>query len=595
MPARTQPPTAAIGPGAALAAWVGVLVALNVTGHPLVAAAAFASLAWLALRAGMWRLVLMSVVVGVTLLAAVPGVAVADGSWHLAYADGAWALPTDLAGWVRLGAGACRVPAQVLATVLLALVPARLVLDGAARVSPRAALLGGLAARLRPLLVRDLRLVRDELESRGVRMGRGVPVAERLRGAAALWEAAVSGLLDRAFGTAAALDTRGYGQARPTVGGMLDPSLDDGVRRSAARDGGIVLVALAIIATVVAGRATGALLAPPFQSLASAPQATTAAAVLAAALFVALAVAVVVGGDDASRAPATDARATQPHGSRTPTLRNDATLRVAGVSMRHAHAAHPSLVDADLEVAPGELVVLAGASGSGKSTLLDVVTGVAPRTTGGTRRGTIRLGEHVLGSVRPAGGASIAAVLQDPESQVLVGLVAEEVAFGPRHRGLPLAEVTARVGSALDRLDVRHLALRDCATLSGGELQRVLLAAAIALEPALLVLDEPTSQVDATSEARFWDAVDGVRRDLGIAVLVAEHRLEHLLTRADRVVVVHGGRIVADVPPAHLAQAAPGLLVDAYAGLVPAPVERGAGPRLAFAFDRVAVGAPRDV
>ncbi|MCW2923438.1 MAG: transporter related protein, partial [Thermoleophilia bacterium] len=129
----------------------------------------------------------------------------------------------------------------------------------------------------------------------------------------------------------------------------------------------------------------------------------------------------------------------------------------------------------------------------------------------------------------------------------------------------------------------------------GGELQRVLLAAAIALEPALLVLDEPTSQVDATSEARFWDAVDGVRRDLGIAVLVAEHRLEHLLTRADRVVVVHGGRIVADVPPAHLAQAAPGLLVDAYAGLVPAPVDRGARPRLAFAFDRVVVGAPRDV
>jgi energy-coupling factor transport system ATP-binding protein len=265
-------------------------------------------------------------------------------------------------------------------------------------------------------------------------------------------------------------------------------------------------------------------------------------------------------------------------------------LDLQDASMRYPTASSPSLAGASLTVAAGELVVVIGPSGGGKSTLLDVVTGAAPRITGGVRSGSVRVGRMVRDHVRETGAGLVAAVFQDPESQVLVGRVAEEVAFGLRHAGVERAQIERRVLAVLDQLAIRHLAARDCRTLSGGELQRVLLAAALVLDPVLLVLDEPTSQVDAASERRFWDAIDAARHERGIGVLVAEHRLSHLRRRADRVVIVEGGRIVADEPSSALPGAVEALVQDGYAGLVPAPVVAGGAPRLVVRVDRLEVG-----
>lgn len=571
---------AVLGPLAAGVAWLAVLVALNVTGDPLVSAAAFLSLTALALRTGHGRLVLLALLVGAGLLLLVPGVALVDGSWAFTFRD--WQAPVTPMEWGLAAASAVRVPAQVLAATFLALVPARLLLTGAARLSPDTALLGALAARLGPLLARDVRVVRDELASRGLRVGRGAPLMERVRAVGAMWEAVVSGLLDRAFVTAASLHARGYGVAPATASCLRHPDLAEERERDRAVDRTTVALAIALVAAVLVLRAAGQLQAP---AIGAAPAALpSAGAAVAAAFAVALGLVPLL-----ARSPAVAPSGGRPDAQST--YRGDpARLDVRDVSMTYPGAAAPSLQSARLVVEPGELVVVTGSSGGGKSTLLDVVSGVAPRASGGCRAGEVRLGELVLDNLREGARGRVAAVFQDPESQVLVGRVSEEVAFGLRHGGVPLEELEARVLDALDRLGVRHLARRDCATLSGGELQRVLLAAALALEPAVLVLDEPTSQVDATSEARFWDAVDAARRDRSIGVLVAEHRLQHVAARADRVVQVERGRIVADLAARDAAAQLPLLTVDAYAQLAPEPLRAGAPTRLAVRVDRLDVG-----
>jgi energy-coupling factor transport system ATP-binding protein len=568
----------ALSAGAAFAGWVAILVTLNVTGHPLISGATFVGLAVLALRQGMGRLVVLALVIGAGLLLVVPGVAVVDGSFTVAYA--ATLSQPHGVDWLWSLFAVLRIPAQVLAAALLALVPARLLLAGAGRLSPDTALLAGLAARLRPLLGRDVRLVRDELASRGLRIGRGAPLAERARGVVALWEAIVSGLLDRAFQTAAALETRGYGIASPTVDAFAHPELHDGVRRDRAIDQLVLVLAASLVVGTIWARSAGQLAPPAMHALGDATAAPTTAAVVLALVGMAIGLAPL-------RARSAPTSAASELDEPRATGAAPAELRVTNVSMTYPATSEPSLRDASIAVAPGELVVITGASGSGKSTLLDVVTGVAPRATGGTRRGEVRLGTHVLGTTRRVGDARVAAVFQDPEAHVLVGQVAEEVAFGLRHAGVPIAEVERRVLHALELLDVRHLARRDCATLSGGELQRVLLAAALVLEPAVLVLDEPTSQVDATSERRFWDAVDEARRTRGIGVLAAEHRLDHVLTRADRIVVFSDGRIVADTSAAAIDEVAPQLRADAYADLAPAPIAQAAPARLSVRIDRL--------
>lgn len=186
----SQAPTLEVAPACAVA--VAVLVGLNLVGHPLVVGATFSGLALLAMSSGHGRLVAIGLLVGVGLLLAVPGVAMADGSFSLTFGAGAWSPPGTPLEWAGAVAGALRIPAQVLAAVPLLLVPAERVLAAAAQLSPRTALLGGLAARLQPLLVRDLRAVRDELASRGVAAGRGSSIAERVHAARALWEAMLS-------------------------------------------------------------------------------------------------------------------------------------------------------------------------------------------------------------------------------------------------------------------------------------------------------------------------------------------------------------------------------------------------------------------
>ena len=210
-------------------------------------------------------------------------------------------------------------------------------------------------------------------------------------------------------------------------------------------------------------------------------------------------------------------------------------------------AAAPAVTDVSVELEPGEIVALLGPSGSGKSTLLRAFAGLVPHFHGGRFAGRVEVVGRDTRIARPAELAgAVATVFQDPEDQVVMALVANEVAFGLENVGTRPDAVWPRVEDALTSLDAAHLRDRRTAELSGGELQRVCLAAALALRPALLLLDEPTSQLDATGADLLLEAA---ARD-GTGVVLAEQRPERALRVADRVLFMDGGRILLDAPRA---------------------------------------------
>ncbi|HZV73734.1 MAG TPA: ATP-binding cassette domain-containing protein [Conexibacter sp.] len=245
-------------------------------------------------------------------------------------------------------------------------------------------------------------------------------------------------------------------------------------------------------------------------------------------------------------------------------------------------ASAPALDDVTLHVDEGELIVLAGRSGSGKSTLLRLASGLVPHVHGGTVSGAA----HVAGmDVRDHGPGELAAVagslFQDPETQVVMGTVRNELAFPLENRGEAAAAVARGVEEAALALGIAHLMERPTHALSGGELQRVALAAALVGRPRLVLLDEPTSQLDPVAGDELIGLLRRLNEEWGTTILLAEHRLERCLAAADRVLAMADGRIACDADPqtfltwAHTnapALETPGARLIAQAGLGPAPV-----------------------
>lgn len=199
---------------------------------------------------------------------------------------------------------------------------------------------------------------------------------------------------------------------------------------------------------------------------------------------------------------------------------------------RYPGAAGWALPPTSLEVGAGEVVGVRGPNESGKSTLCLVASGLAPAAIGGELRGRVLLDGRPTTTLRPHELASRCGLLIDNPAVQLTGLhrtVYEEVAFGPCNLGLPVAEVHERTGSAIELLGIGPLAGRHPQHLSGGESQLVALAGLLALRPAHLALDEPTSRLDPERAARVADAIAAVAAS-GVGVLVAEHD-EALLRR----------------------------------------------------------------
>jgi energy-coupling factor transport system ATP-binding protein len=272
-------------------------------------------------------------------------------------------------------------------------------------------------------------------------------------------------------------------------------------------------------------------------------------------------------------------------------------------SYRYPDGPRPALDRVSLEIAPGTFTVLGGVSGSGKSTLLRALCGLVPHFHGGEAAGELHVGGL---DVRVHGPGELAAVcgtvFQEPETQVVMGGVRAELELPLEHRREPAGAVARAVEETALELGIAHLLERRTDTLSGGELQRVAIAAAMVHGPRLLLLDEPTSQLDPVAGDELVWLLRRLNEDFGTAVVVAEHRLERCLPAADRVIALVDGRVACDSAPATFlewaATAAPALETPAArlfsrAGLRPPPAtvkEGRAGLRLAGLRPAAATG-----
>ncbi len=211
------------------------------------------------------------------------------------------------------------------------------------------------------------------------------------------------------------------------------------------------------------------------------------------------------------------------------------------VDYRYPGMGSPVLHDLSLGIREGEFLLVMGPSGAGKSTFLRCLNGLVPHFYGGTIAGQIRVGDRDPVAVGPMGMADLVGfVLQDPEAQFVVDRVEDELAFALENQGLDPVRMRKRVEEVLDQLNIAALRGRSVTTLSGGERQRVAIAAVMTLQPQVLVLDEPTSQLDPQGAEEVLDTLVKLNQDLGLTVVLSEHRLERVVQYVDRILYFPG-------------------------------------------------------
>ncbi len=228
----------------------------------------------------------------------------------------------------------------------------------------------------------------------------------------------------------------------------------------------------------------------------------------------------------------------------------DNLLEINKLNFRYPDAHRKAVVDFDLTVKGGEVVVLAGPSGCGKSTLLRAINGLIPHMYSGEYGGEVRVGNSVVKSSPMRDLAqTVGFLFQNPENQIFMFTVERDVAFGLENLGVPRQEMRRRVDEAIGLLGIEALSQRAPHELSDGQKQRVALAGVLAMEPKLIILDEPTSLLDPKTAAELVDLVARLRKELGTTFVVVEHRLDLLVRVADRIVVMNQGSKVLDGPP----------------------------------------------
>lgn len=228
------------------------------------------------------------------------------------------------------------------------------------------------------------------------------------------------------------------------------------------------------------------------------------------------------------------------------------------VTVTYAEATRPVLRDVDLTVPEGELCVVIGRTGSGKSTLLGAVNALVPRFTGGTLAGRVTVAGRDTARFHPRDLADVVGVVaQDPLAGFVTDTVVEELAYGMEQLAMAPATMRRRVEEIIDVLGLAELRDRPLADLSGGQQQRVAIGSVLTLSPSVLVLDEPTSALDPTAAEEVLATVTRLVHDLGITVLMAEHRLERVVQYADSVVVLAGDGTLTHGDPARMLQDAP--------------------------------------
>lgn len=220
------------------------------------------------------------------------------------------------------------------------------------------------------------------------------------------------------------------------------------------------------------------------------------------------------------------------------------------VSYRYPSARRRAISCLSLSIGQGEFVVVLGENGAGKSTFCQMINGIIPMMRGGRMGGRVTVGgldTQVAGVARLASLVGI--VLEDPETQLFTTSVLHEVAFGPENLGVEPAEILRRAAWALDVVRLAGHEAQPPSALSGGQKQRLAIAAALTMMPRILVLDEPTSQLDPVGTAELFSIVQELNRTQGMTVVMATDKGEQVAEFCHRVLVLHEGDLVADGTP----------------------------------------------
>ena len=222
--------------------------------------------------------------------------------------------------------------------------------------------------------------------------------------------------------------------------------------------------------------------------------------------------------------------------------------KIENLTFKYPSGTENALSDISLCVNQGEFILLCGKSGCGKTTLLCLLKSVlAPH---GEMNGNIYFYEESLDKVaQDIQAEKIGFVMQNPENQAVTDKVWHELAFGLENMGLPNPEIRARVSEMAEFFGITDWFYKDVSELSGGQLQILNLASVMVMEPDVLILDEPTSQLDPIASGEFLKAVGKVNREIGTTIILSEHRLEDSFALADRVVVMDSGKVIADDTP----------------------------------------------
>jgi energy-coupling factor transporter ATP-binding protein EcfA2 len=233
---------------------------------------------------------------------------------------------------------------------------------------------------------------------------------------------------------------------------------------------------------------------------------------------------------------------------------SEAALTFSQVSYAYPGASLESLSDVELRIDDGEWVGVVGPTNAGKSTLCLLAMGLVPHFYGGRLKGTVTVYGTDSKNISVAERSNdVGLLFQNPFTQISGARerVDDEIGFGPECHGLPRSEIDERVEEAMDLVGIAGLAARHPADLSGGQLQRLALAALLAMRPRMLLLDEPTSQLDPAGTRGIFEVLAGLH-SRGTTIVMVEHRLEKLCELCPRIVALVGGRLLADGAPGEI-------------------------------------------